>query len=167
MELMAASDGTTLTGSATQIRVPLENRSHVLMQSALAHPDRETITLDVEGMQAEANPGVVYQVFLNAHSGQDLSGDEAYDNHFVGTLSFFGANHPRSISGHYDGPPGLRRTFDITDLVHRLQAEDQWDPSNIRVTFEPTGLIPPEGTQPTTPPPHPPVRIARVAVYHH
>jgi len=166
MELLAASGGTTLTGSGTVLSVPLEDRSHDMVRSALAHPDQERITLDVEGMEADANPGVVYQVFLNPHADSDPAGGEEYANHFVGTLSFFGANHPLSESDPHGGPPGRRRSFDVTDLVHQLQREGQWDPAHLRVALVPIGLIPPEGAQPTTPS-HAPARIARVALYHH
>ena len=66
----------------------------------------------------------------------------------------------------HTGAPGLRHTFDITQLVQYLQAHDQWDPGALTVTMEPAAEPTPPGVASrTVEVSHQPIRVGRIAVF--
>jgi hypothetical protein len=83
----------------------------------------------------------------------------------VGKLTFFGAKHGRQAVDH-DGPGALTHTYDITDLVTRLQAAGDWDPNRLTVTLAPITPLPPPGQADDVPSDaHPTVRVGRISIY--
>ena len=174
MELLAASTSTELTGSPVTVSLPIEHAESRSLAAAIddAAPDR--ISLDVEGIETERNPGIVYQLFLNAPESTAAADSTQQTENFVGHVSFFGANHTMEDDAGHQGPPGPRHTYDVTGLVHQLQAQGRWDPNHVTVTFVPLGLLPPVSeaatrgvAEPAPPVSQSPVRIARVGLYRH
>jgi tyrosinase len=177
--LVGATDRpVVLTGAAERVTVPIDAPAE---EAALAATPAPRILLNLEDIEAEANPGTVYGVFVDLPEGAP---EDVAALHHVGNLSLFGierAQHPRG-----DEPPhGFRVSFDITDLAGSLTRQGRWDPEQVELTLEPLGLLAPEGaeegdeeTEPAPPPagpddeeaedrgPVPPVTVGRVSVYY-
>jgi tyrosinase len=167
-----------LTGVTERVTVAIDAPAE---QEALAVAPAPRILLNLEDIEAEANPGTVYGVFVDLPAGAP---EEVAALHHVGNLSLFGierAQHPRG-----DEPPhSFRVSFDITDLAGALTRQGRWDPEQVEVTLEPVGLLAPEGgeegdeeTEPAPPEVGPddedpgdggalpPVTVGRVSVYY-
>jgi hypothetical protein len=120
------------------------------------------IYLSIEGLEADENPGTTYDVMVNV--GADRHRETAHE-YVVGKLTFFGAKHARQPTDH-DGPGALTHTYDITDLVGRLQASGEWDPARLTVTLAPIAPLPPPGqaAEPAVET-HPAVKVGRISIY--
>ncbi len=96
-----------------------------------ALPDQSKVYLVLKNSVAAAQPGVVYDVFLDVPAGTTPSTD---DPHYAGTINFFGTVGMASMPG------GVARTFslDITDVVRRLGAQNT-------LSATPSVLIVPSG----------------------
>jgi hypothetical protein len=155
-----------LTGRVASARLTAPASTAALVASAPDHPGR--VYLHLDDIEAEADPGVVYAVYLNLPAGAD---DEQRLRHHVGTLSLFGivqANDPDRV---HSGVPGFQHVFDVTEQVRAMARESGWDPDQAAVSFEPLGpVLPagPDGEQPAAaalPDEHDPIRIGRVALF--
>lgn len=177
--LVGASDApVVLTGEVARVTVPIDAPAE---RDALAAVPAPRIILNLEDIEAEANPGTVYGVFVDLPPGAP---EDVAELHHVGNLSLFGierAQHPRG-----DEPPhGFRVSFDITELAGTLTRQGRWDTEQVEVTLEPLSLLAPEGTEEgddeTEPAPAdvgpddedaddrgaiPPVTVGRVSVYY-
>jgi tyrosinase len=153
-----------LTGRADKVAVPIDAQAHA---EALVAAPAPRVILNMEDIEAGANPGTVYGVYVNLPDGAPP--DQA-ELHHAGNLSFFGIErslHPRGD----EQPHGMRVSLDITDIARAQQARGEWDPAQVEVTFRPHGLIPPdvedgEAAEPPAPPTGPPVTVGRVSVYY-
>jgi hypothetical protein len=96
------------------------------------------VLLNLEDIEAEANPWLSYEVYVTASPDP-----EARVPHYVGNVSFFGIEHASPTAPEADGPHGLRRTFNITRLVSELTAQGQWSENALTVSFRPLEVIPP------------------------
>jgi tyrosinase len=135
--------------------------------SAPSGPRREEIVtagrpaaiyLNVEDIEGEANPGLLYGVYVNLPDGEPPDPESP---HFVGVLSFFGIESTVPDVTDEEAPHRLRYVFDITDTVAELTARGRWNPDHLQVTFAPIGIGP--DTQLEHAPP--PVRIGRVSLF--
>jgi len=108
-----------------------------LPEPAAAAAGREPrIYLNLADIEGEANPGVVYEVYL------DPPEDPPYPagaEHRVGVVSFFGIEQstPAGAAASGRAAHGMRYSFDVTDLVNRLRSSPGWDPANLRVALRP------------------------------
>jgi tyrosinase len=98
------------------------------------------VFLSIEDIEAEQNPGVVFDVLLNQ---PDAGGDP--QQHRVGSFSLFGVELMNDPDHPHDGAPGLRHTFDIAEIVNGLAALDLWNPESVTVTIEPVPPPAPPG----------------------
>lgn len=108
----------------------------------------ERLGLYLEGLELE-KAGVYFDVYANLPEGRK---PDPGSPHYVGALSSF-------------GPPGAKVGYDITQLVHKLEAAGSWT-GDLKLTFVRRGLEPPPG-QPgleSVPDDVPPVRIRRVRI---
>lgn len=170
-ELVAATDRSVeLTGGRVSVvlSVPASTRARV-ETPALAGAARRAqgaVYLNVEDIEAPANPGVVYGVFLNA---PPTASDAERARYHVGNVTLFGIESVNDPDQSHDSVPGFRHTFDITRVVAELSGSGAWDPDNINVTFEP--ITPTEeGARDTASPElaqasATPVRIGRVSLF--
>jgi tyrosinase len=167
-ELVGASEQPVrLAGSAAQVAVPIEQRAvRGLLAGADAEPRR--VYLNIEDIEAEANPGTIYGVYVNLPEDAE---PDVEDAHYVGNVSFFGierSNEPRGDEHAH----GLRVAMEITDLVRDLRASGRWDDQQLQVTFKPIHLIqleePDEAVAAlkAAAPADPPVSIGRVSVFY-
>jgi len=164
-ELAAATDEPfELAGGARSVSLSAPSSSRSLLAGPPAKDARMLVR--VEDIEAERDPAIVYGVYLN------LPEDDDADRlaHHVGNISFFGIEQAQDPDQPPGGGVGWRHTFDATDAVNRLKQEDNWDPDDLRVTFEPVGLLPAPGEE--APPEDreagasvPTVRIGRVSVF--
>ena len=136
-ELVAATDRPIeLVGDPVSVVVEFPQRSRQMLADAVVQvPEREgqRLYLNVEDISAVRNPGVVYGVFLDRPS--DLSLKEA-DEYHIGNIALFGIEQMNDPDTPHESTPGFRHTFDVTELVGRLDQRGEWDPQQIDVSFE-------------------------------
>jgi hypothetical protein len=70
--------------------------------------------LIVRGLRADAQPGVLYHLYLDLPAGATPSGD---DPHYVGSINFYNARNPASAAKN---DPFF--SFDVTAIVRELRA---------------------------------------------
>jgi hypothetical protein len=149
------------------VAVPPESRP-ALARAADDDADPSRLRLDVDGVEVDEDPGVVYEVYLNLPG--DPAAAEPEESHFVGHVTFFGAKRQPAgaAEGHVHG--GVRHTFDITPVVAGLRARGGWNEDQVQVSFVPLGLLPPPGYEPeeatarAAAEPQPTARIGRVSI---
>lgn len=96
-----------------------------------AQPER--VYLKVENVRGKELSAGSFNVYVNAPDG---ARDAVLEGHLAGTISMFGVPESSEQDDTHAGE-GLSFSFDITDLVGRLQAARTWDPTKMRVTFVP------------------------------
>jgi hypothetical protein len=95
--------------------------------------------------------------------------DPTNDAHYVGNVTFFGIEVSEDLDRDHPGDHGnFRQAFDITDLYTRLRDEGRWNEEQIKVTFQPLGVLPPPGAGPASVEPEetPPVTIGRISIFY-
>lgn len=105
----------------------------------------ERFLVSVEHIRADRLPTAEWGVFLQPTSGEP---------ELVGTLPLFGLRE----SGTPDAEHELSYLFDITGLVHRLDAEGRWDADRFRARLAPVNAVPEEAE------PEPEVVIGTIAL---
>jgi tyrosinase len=116
------------------------------------------VYLNIDDIEGEANPGLLYGVYLN------LPDDEAPDPdspHYVGVLPFFGIESTLPDAADDRPPHRLGYVYDITDTVAELTSRGRWNPNELRVRFSPIGAGPDSRLEAAPPP----VRIGRVSLF--
>jgi tyrosinase len=170
-----------LTGTRQATRVTLDARARKSALRASARAAGGTapsagatalparVLLSIDDIEAKANPGTVYAVFVNLPKNATDADREA---HLAGTLSFFGIEHARN-DARDDHAHAYRVTLDVTRTVAGLADRGLWDGEGVDVSFEPLGIEPPRrgpraaATAATAEPEkHPPVKIGRVSVFY-
>jgi hypothetical protein len=160
---LGATDGVELAGGAITAPVALSPAAGEQVTLLSGAPEEAPpLHLNLEGLQMERDPGIVWAVYLNLPDAGVATPDTS--RHLVGFLSLFGVSHAE----HHPG--GVARTYDIRSLAKQLADQGLWDPSRVTVTFVPTGLEPAEGGElleavpaPTVPADRP-VRIGRISL---
>ncbi|MGH3887534.1 MAG: hypothetical protein ACRDSZ_13365, partial [Pseudonocardiaceae bacterium] len=156
-----------LTGGARSVELTVPPSTRSLLASGDVTTGARAMYLNVEDIEAEQNPGIVYGVFVNMPL-DDPAADRA--RYHVGNIALFGIEAMNDPDATHGGVPGFRHTFDITRLVGELNQADNWDPNAITVTFEPIPPIPPPGQEGllgelAEEVDVPPVRIGRVSLF--
>jgi tyrosinase len=124
--LMTAEQPTTLAAGPTRLSMRMPGEAvRGRARSAITDPAR-TLVLRVEGIKVDAQPGVIYEVYVGLPAGQK---PEPSSPHFVGTLSTFGAEHA--------GAEGMTAAWPIDAAAARAL---QGNPNDVQVTFVPRGL---------------------------
>jgi tyrosinase len=121
--------------------------------------DPERVYLAVEGIEAVGRPDVTYAVYLNLPDDEDP--DDAPEAFYVGNVDLFGIEAVGRVDTDH-AAHGLRRTFDITDLVDELREEGGWDPRAMTVTFSPLK----HGYDREEPDLLGPVKVGRIGLYY-
>jgi tyrosinase len=157
-ELVAATEQPlTLAGEAATITLTVsEPRSTAV---AKRPPTERYDYLNIEGIEGERNPGIVYGVYLNLPDPTALPADD--DPHHIGNLSFFGLERVRDAGVQHAGPLGLRQVFNITDTPLWSTALAQ--ATTLTVTFVPLHPIGDDASH--THRAVPPVTIGRISLY--
>jgi hypothetical protein len=165
-ELVGASERPLLlAGAPAAVEIVIDRRSADAARAAVTGPGQ--VYLNLEDVQAERNPALVYEVFVSV---PDAPADVAPA--YVGNVSFFGIEHLSATEASGDGPHGFRRTFDITSTVRELRDRGVWDDQRAIVSVRPVAPIPPPGPVSDTDAAAAadaqaaPVRIGRVSVFY-
>jgi tyrosinase len=145
------------------LAVPPSTRDRITPE-AVGAPDARNVYLNVEDIEAESNPGVVYGVFINLPPHADAA---ERDRHHVGNITVFGAEAVKLPDRPHDMVPGFRHTFDITPFVAAARRSGQWNPDDLQVTFEPVLPVAPVGvpTPEAATAAANPLRIGRVSLF--
>jgi hypothetical protein len=166
LELAAATEeALVLTGVAASVVVQVPGASREAVGAAAADPARR-LFVTVEDIEAEADPGLGYAVYLDAPDG---GGHGAGDPRHIGNVSFFGVAFMADPDREHSGAPGMRHVFDATAAVDALRAAGVWDAQAVTVTFEPIAVEPPPGEAGVAPSEEAggaaPVRVGRVGLF--
>ena len=157
-EMIGASDeAVTLDGTtaSASIEVSAPDGPTALGPEALTE---KTTYLNIENIEGERNPGLVYGVYLNQPPDEEA---EPESENYVGAISFFGIEDTALDDEDEEAPHGLSYVFNITELARSLQEKDQWDPDRLDVTFSPIDVDDATGQELAIPP----VRVGRVSVF--
>jgi hypothetical protein len=121
----------------------------------------EGLFLSVENIEADHNPGLVFDVLLNQPEGADP------EPHRVGSFTLFGVERMNELDHTHDGPVGMRHTFDVGEVVSNLAAMDLWNPDTITVSIEPVPPPAAPGERPNTMADFPfdPIRVGRISLF--
>ncbi|MDP9343476.1 MAG: tyrosinase family protein [Actinomycetota bacterium] len=157
-----------LVGEEARVPIAIDERAtQSLSGKAAAVVPQHRAFLDIEGIDAERNPGTVYGVYVNLPE-QPTQDDLA--THHVGNISLFGVERARNPRGD-EQAHGLRVSMEITELLDRLAAEGTWqEGGRVEVALRPITLEPPEdraeGAAQIAPTGHPdtPITIGRISV---
>ena len=122
------------------------------------------VVLSLEGLHVEGQPELTYEVYLDAPDLRHATPESIY---YVGNIGIFTHGDDEGGNGEHDAHAGHAHHgghagdggggddphaghgltnigFDITDVVNNLQAQNEWDPGNPKVTFVARGVEPPE-----------------------
>jgi hypothetical protein len=106
------------------------------------------VVLSLEHMTCDV-PVPAIDVYIGIPGGSD----PVNPDQFAGRLSLFGINTASRSDGPHAGS-GLNASFDVTDLVARLQTQPGWDPEQFDVVF-----VPVKGDAPK------PLNVGRISLY--
>jgi tyrosinase len=119
-----------LSATTTAVDVPVQQPATRRRGIAAATPQR--VFLKLEHVTGTSLAARAYNVFVNLKVGVD---PEKQDRR-AGRVSMFGVMEASNADEAHAGS-GLTFSFEITDLVRRLEADNDWDPANLRVMFIP------------------------------
>jgi tyrosinase len=158
-----------LTGQAVTVPVTIDERTAASLQASHTAEHQHRVFLNVEDIDADRNPGIVYGVYANLPSQPT---DADLEAHHAGNISLFGievARNPRRD----EHPHNMRISMDITRLLDRLAAGGAWtDGRTLAVTLQPiTPGVPPGRADladeiADTAHPDVPITIGRISVYY-
>ena len=106
-------------------------------------------------------PAAAATYVVNLHVPQQDGSEVLVD---IGSLTTFGAEMLDDPDFAHLGAPGMRQSFDVTDVVNNVLAQGIFDPSAVTLTFEPDLVVPPPGFA-EAPPAPPVVTVGRVALF--
>jgi tyrosinase len=144
--------GAARAKASVKLAAPRRPREAGLIDSAPA------TYLHIEDVVGEANPGLLYGIYVNLADGDEANPDSP---HFAGTVSFFGIEVASGEGEGEEAPHRLHYAFNISNVVERLRAEGRWDPNSLDVTFAPVRGLERLGQAAAAPT----VQIGRVSVY--
>jgi len=153
-------EGLVVGSSGAQTELTVGSMPESDAAADAAEPPRLYLNLsDIEGTK---NPGVVYGVYLNL---PEDAGPELRDDYLAGVVSFFGIEQAGAADAAATGrqPHPIRYSFDITEIVDRLQAKGAWDAAKMQVSLLPVGGA--EEAQDEAAPVAEPVRVGTVSVH--
>ncbi|HEU4944270.1 MAG TPA: tyrosinase family protein, partial [Solirubrobacterales bacterium] len=161
----AAPEEVTLTGETAAIPVEVDERAKEEVVEASLDSNPRRLYLNIEDIEGEVDPGIVYGVYVNLP--EDAPAKERRAHH-VTNVSFFGierARNPREDEHSHS----LRVSVDVGHILSAVGEEGQWDGKPIDVTFLPLTLAPGEGQgdeylKEARAEEHPPVHIGRVSL---
>lgn len=119
--------GATPTTADVDVAAPGRRRRGV----AGGLPQR--VYLKLENVTGSSLAAGAYNVYVNVPEGADPN---EHQDHRAGRISMFGVLESSGADDTHSGS-GLTFSFEITELVRRLEAAGDWDSSRLRVVFVP------------------------------
>jgi tyrosinase len=145
----ASSQATPLSGESQTMPVRLFPVSGPAQAALSVGGHFQKAYLHIENIRGKGRPPN-YDVYINVPEGQAVS-----ERFFVGTIPIFGLEQASIATERHPGN-GLHFTFNITDTINFLKAENHWNPALLRVTFVPR----------KTPKPGSQIEVGRVSLYY-
>lgn len=137
----ATEETVTLTGGPEAVPVAIDDRAQEDVQEASRKTDPRRLYLNIENIEGKTNPGTMYGVYLNLPEDPD---EKTLEEHYAGAVSFFGVEHtenpPKDEHGHQ-----LRYVLEVGALLRSLGDGEKYDQGDLKVSFRPLSLLPPEG----------------------
>lgn len=119
------------------------------------------IYLNIENITGSGKP-VSHSVYLNLPPGSDPN---SHPELFAGVVPMFGVAEASRSDENHSGS-GLHYSLEVGDVVRALEANAQWDPNNVRVTFVPKhGAGSATAFRAGVPEPGP-IQVGRVSLYY-
>jgi hypothetical protein len=144
-EMVAASEEPVrLVGDPVTVDIRVPASAQETLRRAVQARGKRLMSMNVEDIQAESNPGVVYGVYLNRPP--DMSANEA-DEYHIGNIALFGIERMNDPDAPHQGVPGFRHTFDVTRHVTSQHDRGDWNNEQIRILIEPLFPQPPPGRE--------------------
>jgi hypothetical protein len=152
-ELLAASNEPIELDGPAQVTLRVSDTSwRTLEQLDIEDENPPTIQLWVEGIEFSANPGVIYEIFLNLP--KEVTEEDRF-THLVGFVTFFGMHHGQMDPGqmqhgqmaHGQESPGMTEVFNLTNLIAGLNRNREFEEHKLDFEFAPLGLLPPPAEQ--------------------
>lgn len=168
--LIGGSEGpVVLIGDQLAVSLNIDERATEALRTGPGAGNYENRAfIELENIEAERDPGIVYEVYLNLPGEATAHELEA---HRIGAVSFFGVERARDPRGD-EHAHGLRYSLEVTSVLDRLAGTGSWeDATKLEIAFTPLGLEPPPDrpdlAEELIPARHPdfPVTIGRVGVY--
>jgi tyrosinase len=120
----------TDTVSRTEVRVTAPPDQGL---EGVAAEEAGRVFLKLEGVRGEKLAAGVFEVYVNLPEGAK---PQEFRDHRAGQISMFGVVESSQAETPHGGG-GLNFSFDITNLVQRLQAKGHWRPASVHVAFAP------------------------------
>jgi tyrosinase len=144
-ELVAATEEPIdLVGDTVSVTLAVPSSTRDVLQQAVDAGGARPMYLNVEDLEAERNPGVIYGVYLNMRP-DDPEADRF--EHHVGNIAPFGIEQMNDRDRAHHGASGSRHTFEVASRVDSLRKAGKWDPTAVTVTFELIPPLPPPGQE--------------------
>lgn len=134
-----------------RVSLALEPSARARLRQLAAPGGAGAVVLNVEGLQAEASAGLVYELYLDLPEGERSPDPKGV--HYVGNLSLFGR-----------GAGASSQDYDVTKVARALMARGLWREGELTVTFFPRGLMRAGSGKPMPSAPGPKARFSRVTL---
>jgi len=135
-EMVGANSAPLTLGSgeareAFPINAPTGPAANVLANAENA--TAQTVHLVLENVKATARPVETYEVYVNVPEG---SKPQDHPELMAGVMAPFGVVEASSADNPHGGD-GMNYSMDITRIVDKLKAANNWDPKKLHVSFVP------------------------------
>ena len=137
----ASEEKVTLTGSAEAVPVAIDDRSQDEVLEASRESTPGHLYLNIEDIEGDKNPGTVYGVYVNLPENPD---EQTLAKHHAGNVSFFGIERAANPRGD-EHSHNLRVSMEVGELLRSLGNGENFGENEVKVTFRPLSLAPPEG----------------------
>jgi Common central domain of tyrosinase len=138
------------------VTFPIELKDLRKRLQSLAESKTETVLLELDDVEAESQPDVVWEVYAGLPKGAKPDSRSAY---YIGSLSLFGAGiRSEAHEGHKEFKPARF----LYPLNRALEAALKANDPILRVTFVPVGIL--IERKPTRPEVKYPVRIGKASL---
>ena len=154
----ATEEPLTLSGDPVTTALSVNEPTGPASLASDAGSAPKLVYLNIENITGEGYADS-YSVYLNLPSDTEPTEHEEL---FAGLLPMFGVSESSDPTGDHPAN-GLQYTLDVTDLMQTLQAQDDWDPSKMQITFVPNR---PEEELETLTAERAPVQVGRVSLYY-
>ena len=155
-EMVGATDQPiTLAGESASTSMPVSRPTGpAAARESAAAPRR--VFLNIENITSKGVPDS-YAVYVNLPPGADPA---AHEELYAGLLPMFGVAESTEAGSDHPGS-GLSYSLDITKVVQILEARNDWNPDELRVTFVPERPSSDRESAPV----RAPVQVGRVSLY--
>jgi tyrosinase len=160
-EMVGATDeAISLVGQPATAHLAVREPTGPAQATAAAGGPAPRVYLNVENITGAGGP-TSYAVYLNVPPGED---PEQHPDLYAGLLPMFGVREASRVDRNHPGS-GLHYSLDVTNVVRTLQAQNAWDPNDLRVTFIPDDE-PVATDRPLAAAAVAPIQVGRVSLYY-